>query len=472
MKGLSAFAALAAVSSVFAAPSVTQNEAPSQPKLVARQSSSSKTPPITIKGNAFFQGNTRFYMRGVDYQPGGSSKLEDPIAIEADCKRDIDKFVKLGINTVRIYSVDNSASHDVCMKLLSDNGIYLVLDLNTPKYSLNRADPLNSYNAVYLQNIFATIDSFAKYDNTLAFFSGNEVIDTADNSWVAPWVKAVTRDIRTYIGSRGYRQIPVGYSAADVNANRLEMALYMNCGSDDERSDFFAFNDYSWCSGGTPPSSFQISGWDQKVKNFTGYGLPLFLSEYGCNTNTRDWAEVKSLYSTDMTGVYSGGLAYEYTMEENKYGIVEINGDSVTELDDFERLRKAFADTKNPSGDGGYNKTGGASNCPAQSLNWNVTGDALPAMPEAAKKYLTQGAGKGVGLLGSGSHFGDGKSAGTATQGSGRVTATAATTAGSTGSSTATGNAASGFRQGSLDIAPYIISALVVSFTGLGAFLL
>jgi hypothetical protein len=51
----------------------------------------------------------------------------------------------------------------------------------------------------------------------------------------------------------------------------MEMAHYMNCGTDDERSDFFAFNDYSWCD----PSSFQIAGWDQKVKNFTGYGIPI-----------------------------------------------------------------------------------------------------------------------------------------------------------------------------------------------------
>lgn len=26
--------------------------------------------PVTIKGNAFFVGNDRFYIRGVDYQPG------------------------------------------------------------------------------------------------------------------------------------------------------------------------------------------------------------------------------------------------------------------------------------------------------------------------------------------------------------------------------------------------------------------
>lgn len=197
--------------------------------------------------------------------------MEDPIADEATCTRDIAEFKKLGLNTVRIYTVDNTASHDTCMKMLEDAGIYLVLDVNTPKYSLNRATPAPSYNAVYLQSIFATIDAFANYTNTLAFFSGNEVINDDSTTSAAPYVKAVTRDMRQYIGSRGYRQIPVGYSAADVNSNRKEMAEYMNCGSDDERSDFFAFNDYSWCD----PSSFTTSGWDQKVKNFTGYGLPI-----------------------------------------------------------------------------------------------------------------------------------------------------------------------------------------------------
>ena len=49
MKGYTAIAALAAISSTFAAPSLTQVEAPSQPKLVARQSSA--ITPITVKGN-------------------------------------------------------------------------------------------------------------------------------------------------------------------------------------------------------------------------------------------------------------------------------------------------------------------------------------------------------------------------------------------------------------------------------------
>ena len=169
--------------------------------------------PITVKGNAFFKGDERFYIRGLDYQPGGSSNLADPITDVDGCKRDIPKFKELGVNTIRVYSVDNSKDHDECMNALADAGIYLVLDVNTPKYSINRSKPKESYNDVYLQYIFATVEKFAKYKNTLAFFSGNEVINDGPSSSAAPYVKAVTRDLRQYIRSRGLRKIPVGYSA-------------------------------------------------------------------------------------------------------------------------------------------------------------------------------------------------------------------------------------------------------------------
>ena len=419
---------------------------------------------------AFFAGSDRFYIRGVDYQPGGSSDVADPIADEAGCQRDIAEFQKLGINAIRVYTVDNSASHDACMNALADAGIYLILDVNTPLYSLNRADPGPSYNDVYLQNIFATIDVFQGYSNTLAFFSGNEVINDPETSAAAPYVKAVTRDIRQYIRNRGYRTIPVGYSAADVAENRLEMAEYMNCGTDDERSDFFAFNDYSWCD----PSSFTVSGWDQKVKNFTGYGLPIFLSEYGCNTNTREFEEVSSLYSTQMTAVYSGGLVYEYSQEPSNYGLVEISGGSVSELPDFATLQSQFAKTANPQGDGGYNSTGGASGCPAYSSpNWLVQTDALPAIPQGAVKYMTDGAGTGPGLSGPGSQNAGGASTGTATQGSGQATQTGSSGGGSStasGTSGSTPNAASSNSQWSM--APLVCTAVVVLSTFFGAALL
>ena len=69
-------------------------------------------------------------------------------------------------------------------------GIYLALDVNTPLYSLNRNEPAESYNPTYLQSIFATIDMFAAYSNTLLFFSGNEVVNAPDNTNDAPYVRA------------------------------------------------------------------------------------------------------------------------------------------------------------------------------------------------------------------------------------------------------------------------------------------
>ena len=329
--------------------------------------------------------------------------------------RDLEKFKELGINTVRVYTVDNSANHDECMNALAEAGIYLALDVNTPDYSINRDDPEPSYNDVYLQSVFATIDIFAQYDNTLLFFSGNEIINDGPTSVTAPWIKAVTRDVRQYIRSRDYRSIPVGYSAADVDENRREIAQFMNCGSDDERSDFFAFNDYSWCD----PSSFEKSGWDQKVETWSDYGIPLFLSEFGCIEADRKFGEVAALYSDKMSSVYSGGIAYEYTEEDNKYGLVEINGDEVEEKPDFKYLKEAFEGVADFSGDGDYSPESSKSECPAQKApEWDVEGTALPAIPEPAKDYMKEGAGDGPGLEGSSQNAGT-PSEGDAEQGSG-----------------------------------------------------
>lgn len=364
---------------------------------------------------------------GRDGGQGGSSKLQDPIADLDVCQRDIKEFKRLGINAVRIYSVDNTKDHDACMSELADAGIYLMLDVNTPDYSINREDPHPSYNDVYLQHVFATVDAFAKYDNLMLFFSGNEVINDKDTTRSAPYVKAVTRDIRQYIRARGYRNIPVGYSAADVKENRAEMAAYMNCGSDEERSDFFAINDYSWCD----PSSFTESDWDEKVELYKDYSIPMFLSEFGCIEAERQFREVASLYSTDMSSVFSGGLVYEYTEEGSGYGLVKINGDSIEELDDFETLRKAFSEVEDPSGDAGYKENGTPSQCPASRTdNWEVADNRLPAIPRPAEAYMQQGAGEGPGLEGAGSQTAGTPSSDTASPGTSTAPGTSSTSTG------------------------------------------
>ncbi len=364
--------------------------------------------------------------------------MADPLADKSVCTRDIAEFKKLGVNTVRVYITDNSKNHDDCMEALAAAGIYVVLDANNPLYSINSANPAPSYNAEYLQSVFATIDAFIKYPNTLAFFSGNEVVDaTVNTTLAAPYVKAVTRDMRSYISSRNYRKVPVGYSAADVSQNRMQLADYMNCGTDDERSDFFAFvsnsilslvrpsfatvltaqNDYSWCN-----TNFVASGWNEKVKNFTGYGLPIFLSEYGCIDNGRDFGEVAALMNSEMTSVYSGGLMYEYALEPNKFGIASIDGSSVKELPQFTKFASALSANPAPTGDGGFTSTTNSQACPTQDGNWLVDSTLLPAIPDGAVKYLKSGAGIGPGLTGTGSQNAGSTSTGSAAPGSGSAT--------------------------------------------------
>lgn len=358
------------------------------------------------------------------------------------------------------------------MSALADAGIYLALDVNTPLYSINQISPAKSYNVEYLQSLFATVDAFHGYSNTLLFFSGNEVINDIKTSASAPYVKAVTRDLKQYIANRKYRPIPVGYSAADIDDNRLETAHYLNCGTDDERGDFFAFNDYSWCN----PSTYKTSTWEEKVKAFSDYSIPIFLSEYGCVKTDRTWDEVEVLYSSQMTPVYSGGLVYEYNKEGAEepatlYGIVDISSGSAEELKDFTSLASAFKANPLPSGDGGYKTDGKASTCPDKSSSWLVSGNALPAMPAEASQYFAKGAGEGPGLEGAGSQEAGAGSTGTASAGSGKPTASGtSSSSGSSGSSSSESAAANSMQNFSLG--PLICGLVVASSSLLGAMLL
>jgi 1,3-beta-glucanosyltransferase GAS4 len=166
------------------------------------------------------------------YQPGGSGNVGvgsfDPLADTDACARDIFLMQQLGVNTspthnltdfrVRIYSVDPTQNHDVCMAYLAAAGIYLILDVNTPLdgQNLNRYEPWTTYTAAYMTHVFSVIEAFKGYPNTLAMFAGNEVINDNVSAAMSPrYQKAVIRDMKDYIAKHVSRPIPVGYSAAD-----------------------------------------------------------------------------------------------------------------------------------------------------------------------------------------------------------------------------------------------------------------
>ncbi|AQZ09309.1 GAS4 (YOL132W) [Zygosaccharomyces parabailii] len=308
--------------------------------------------PISINGKQFVNSinNEPFFLKGVDYQPGGSSEVNedrDPLSDPLACARDIVLFQDLGINTIRIYSINPDLNHDKCMSMLAVAGIYVILDVNSPLQNqhLNRYEPWTTYNSVYLEHIFRIIEQFGHYNNTLGFFAGNEVINDKMSAQLSPpYVKSVIGDMKTYIKGHSPRVIPVGYSAADDLNYRVPLSSYLECAEDRSASlsvDFYGVNSYQWCGRQT----METSGYNQLVDAYKNYTKPVFFSEFGCNkVLPRRFDEVRALFSEEMFTTFSGGLVYEFSQESNNYGLVKINSDGTAQLlGDFDSLKKHYS---------------------------------------------------------------------------------------------------------------------------------
>ncbi|KAF3766626.1 family 72 glycoside hydrolase [Cryphonectria parasitica EP155] len=328
--------------------------------LLGYASLAAAVPAINVRANYFVNNVTgdRYQIVGVAYQPGGSSGYDpssgtDALTNKDACLRDAALMQVLGVNAVRVYNINPDLNHDECASIFNAAGIFMLLDVNAPLAgdSINSLQPGASYYAGYLNRTFAVVEAFKSYPNTVAFFAGNEVIsDVATGYTVPPYMRAVTRDLKNYIARHSDRAIPVGYSAADVRSILFDTWAYLQCddtagddtsSGDASRVDFFSLNSYSWCGN----SSFTESTYNQLVAGFSNSSVPIFLSEYGCNVpEPRVFTEVPVIYSTQMSGVFSGGIVYEFVQGSNNYGLVNYSSDGTAQLlDDFYTLKDRYA---------------------------------------------------------------------------------------------------------------------------------
>ncbi|KAF9113195.1 1,3-beta-glucanosyltransferase gas1 [Mortierella sp. AM989] len=344
---------------------------------------------ITIKGTKFFDSVTKdqFFIKGVAYQPRAATGFSDPLAKPADCKRDFALMKDLGLNTIRVYQVDPSQNHDECMQLLESSGMYLMLDLASPKFSIIRNNP--EYDINIWNNVRGTIDAFKGYSNILGFFVGNEVTNDNKTTVASGYVKALLRDTKNYISSTAPRKIPVGYANNDDPDIRLQIQDYFNCGKEEERIDFFGINLYEWCGADT---TYKTSGYAERTKDIASYSIPVFLSEFGCNlVSPRTFPEVKSIFGPDMTGTWSGGIVYEWSQEENNYGLVQTKPDNtITTLPDYTNLKAVLAPL-HPTGVkmDAFKEQRSISTCPAITSTWEPSVNLPPTPSSSACDCMT-----------------------------------------------------------------------------------
>lgn len=354
-------------------------------------------PTIEVYGQHFFYTNngTQFLMKGVAYQqnynPNGTSSQDnstytDPLADADACRRDIPYMKQIFTNVIRVYAIDPSKNHDECMAQLASADIYVVADLSEPKTSIQSDDP--SWDVELYQRYTSVIDALQKYKNVIGFFAGNENVSSGNQTSAAAFVKAAVRDSKGYIASQGYRSsLGVGYATADV-PTRDDLAAYFACEPTDAGNqtaiDFWGYNVYSWCGD----SSYSDSSYGERVEFFRDYPVPVFFAEYGCiegidgGATHRPFTEVQVLFG-NMTDVFSGGIVYEWFMEENDYGLVSIDGDSVSPYPDFTSLRDQLSSIDPTlTQRSAYTTSNSAPSCPTDST-WEAKATPLPPSPNA-----------------------------------------------------------------------------------------
>jgi hypothetical protein len=223
----------------------------------------------------------------------------------------------------------------------------------------------------------------AQYANTIGIIVANGAMSTIYSTSLAPMIKTVIRDVKKYMATAkeitGQRQLPIGYSASTGRLILRTTFDYFTAGKEEETVDFFCvchhpaagalkgflfanmrcqYANFNWCG----QSTLHISGYKQELKTFGDAHIPVFFSQYGCNLGAcgkRIFQETSAIYSSAMTRVFSGGIAYEFYDSPDirsglwGYGLVRqedaVVGKGITKLPDFESLRQRLENCQDES---------------------------------------------------------------------------------------------------------------------------
>jgi hypothetical protein len=302
---------------------------------------------IVIKGNKFFDSKTglEFRMKGMAYYPrpnaGELSKVAnyDWAADEHEnvWGPDLAIMQDLGVNTIRLYSVDPSKSHDKFMCAAASAGMYVLIGMAAPCKDCAILDelPPKCYPDALFERMQMVYNAFAVYDNVLGFSVGNEnnLLRTYEKTGIQtmPCAKALLRDTRSYAAScaGSLRQVPIGLDLADI-LPRDQWLTYMDCAVDKNeytRAEWLGFNPYVECDPVKNTQYSQSAGLKNLMSVYSKieYPRPLMFGEFGCNLGKNtigEYENQRSFYDAkwmneepEMEAEIVGGNVFEFVTE-------------------------------------------------------------------------------------------------------------------------------------------------------------
>lgn len=358
--------------------------------------------PVIAKGNRYFYQDSglEFRIKGMAYYPRpNDGEFADVTNYDwaADDHEDVwgphlEVMKDLGVNTIRLYSVDPSRSHDNFMCACSNAGIYVLVGMAAPceNCAIQDLEPPACYPDELFSRIQMVYNAFAVYDNTLGFSIGNENnlqrTYSDGGTQTAPCVKALMRDTRNYAAScaTSLRQVPIGIDNADILPRETFLSYY-DCSIDDNeftRAEWLGFNPYVECDPVKHTTYKDSTGLQALMKEYEAakYPRPLMFGEFGCNLgeNTVDGYENQRTFydakwmntESDMMAQMVGGNVFEFSTEiantiakkltkeadAGRYGIGYFSPDTCDnvntsceykEYPEYANLKKAYTTTAN-----------------------------------------------------------------------------------------------------------------------------
>jgi len=362
---------------------------------------------VVIKGNFMYNSKTgaRFFAKGVAYNPRNmvydrrlmkygnctpgvapAEKLSygaDPSAsdLASTWKAALNAIAVMGANTVRLYNINPELSHKDFMDYAASLGLYVIIPLTRHDWGwlpagspspLCYSEELDGYGNVgtnVLTSAKMIVREFSQYENTLLFTVANEMTVADKNGYAAfPCVKALTRDIHQYQASCNttMRRVPLIYADMDMGPPYRELVgRYLACELEgpDDAVDAYGLNVYSWCDKEFPDETgkhnFEYSPYSAIRDEFKHFSIPLLFTEFGCTQGQfmtwcpyrggRTFPDVQTFFN-EFKEVMSGAVAFEFSMEDNQYGLALTpgftsdpnNDEKFYYLDSYFALKKEF----------------------------------------------------------------------------------------------------------------------------------